>query len=145
MKPTIAGQSWVFYCEKETGRGEKAADKEKTNMKRCYKKLRPRFEPDTRFELTPVPPAPFRGTRETELEQFKNRLLRELLANTDEPELYAPLRRATNEAAALAWTTPFPLLVLPELLREKADTARRYAERQAALLKRPCPIINVAA
>ena len=113
-------------------------------MNRRYRKLRPRFEPDTRFELTPVPPAPFRGTGETELDRFKNRLLRELLASTDEPELYAPLRRATNEAAALAWTTPFPLLFLPELLREKADAARRYVERQTALLKRPCPILDLA-
>jgi hypothetical protein len=71
-------------------------------MKRCYRTLRTRFEPDTHFELAPVPPAPFRSTRETELERFKNRLLRELLAGTDEPALYAPLRRATNEAAALA-------------------------------------------
>ena len=114
-------------------------------MKKCCRTLRTRFEPEARFEVAPVPPAPFRGTRETELERFKNQLLRELLAGTDDPELYAPLRRATNEAAALAWTTPFPLLVFPELLREKAEAVRRYAKRQAALLKRSRPIVDAAA
>jgi hypothetical protein len=79
-----------------------------------------------------------------ELEQLKNRLLGELLSSIDEPRLFAPLHRATNEAAALAWTTPFPLLVLPELLREKAEAARRYAKRQAAVLKRSSPIVDLA-
>ena len=111
-------------------------------MNRRYLKLRPRFVPDTLLEVTPVPSAPFRGPRETELERLKNRLLWELLANTKNPKLYAPLRRATNEAAALAWTTQFPLLVLPELLREKTDAARRYVERQSALLKRPCLMLE---
>jgi len=117
----------------------------KEKMNRRYRKLRTRFEPETRFELTPVPPAPFRGTRETELERLKDQLLRELLTEAENPALYAPLRRATNEAAALAWTTSFPLLVLPELLREKAIAARRYVKRQAALLKRPCLTMDRAA
>ena len=114
-------------------------------MNRRYRKLRTRFEPEARFEVSPVPPAPFRGTGETELERLKNRLLHELLAGADDPDLYAQLRRATNEAAALAWTTSFPLLVLPELLQEKASTARRYVKRQAALRGRPCPTLGEAA
>ena len=69
-------------------------------------------------------------------------MLRELLAETGNPELYAPLRRAANEALALAWATPFPLLVLPELLREKARSARLYTRKQAALFKRCSPMCS---
>jgi len=114
-------------------------------MRKKYRKLPARFAPEAWFEMAPVPPAPFRGTRETELDRLKDRLLRELLAETENTSLYAPLRRASNEAAALAWTTPFPLLVLPELLREKAATARRYVKRQEALLRRPGPTMDCAA
>ena len=108
----------------------------KRNEHRNLRKLRTRFEQETRFEL-PVPPAaPFRGMLETDLERLKAELLRDLLAGAPDPALHAPLRRATSDAAALAWTTSFPLLVLPELVREKAESATRYARRQAALLKR---------
>jgi len=88
------------------------------------------FEPDTRFEVTPVPSVPFRGTQETELDRLKARLLRQLLADTADEEHYAPLRRAANEAAALAWFTPFPLLFFPGLLEEKARAAVRHGARQ---------------
>ena len=91
------------------------------------------------FAVNPVPAAPFRSTHETELERLKNRLLRELIASALTPDLYAPLRRASNEAAALAWATAFPLLVLPELLREKAEAARHYTRKQASLLKSKTP------
>jgi hypothetical protein len=85
------------------------------------------FAPETRFAVTPVPAAPFRGTDETPLERLKHRLLGELLRDAEAPTLFAPLRRAANEATALAETTAYPLLVLPALLEEKARTARRQA------------------
>ena len=84
------------------------------------------FAPETRFGVTPVPAAPFRGTEETPLERLKHRLLSELLRDAEAPTLFAPLRRAANEAAALAETTAYPLLVLPALLAEKACAARRH-------------------
>ena len=115
-------------------------------MKRpSYSTVRTEFADETRFAVNPVPAAPFRGTQETELERLKNRLLRELLASTPTPDLYAPLRRASNEAAALAWGTSFPLLVLPELLREKAEQARHYTRKQASLLKCKTPGMGRAA
>jgi hypothetical protein len=40
------------------------------------------------------------------------------------------LRRAANEAAGLAWFTPFPLLFFPGLLEEKARAALRQGARQ---------------
>jgi hypothetical protein len=117
----------------------------KRNEDVYHRKVRTRFAPETRFDV-PVPPAaPFRGTLETDLERLKNRLLRDLLAGAPDATLHAPLRRATSDAAALAWTTSFPLLVLPELVREKAESARRYVRRQAALLKRARPGMGRAA
>ena len=70
-----------------------------------------RFGLETRFELRPAPPAPFRAMQETEFERLKNQLLIRQLAEVPTPELIPPFRRAANEAAALAWVTQFPLLV----------------------------------
>ena len=91
-----------------------------------------RFGPETRYELRPAPPAPFRATRETEFEQLKTRLLAEQLAVAT-PELNTLLRRAANEAAALAWVTFYPLLVFPVLFEEKTVAAGRQAQRQARI------------
>jgi hypothetical protein len=92
-----------------------------------------RFAPETRFELRPAPPAPFRANLESNFEQLKNRLLAERLDDDERPELNAPLRRAANEAAALAWVTRYPLLVFPALFEEKTEAAVRQAERQARI------------
>jgi len=46
------------------------------------------------------------------------------------------LRRAANEAAALAWVTTFPLLVFPVLFEEKTALAVRQAARQARIYGR---------
>jgi hypothetical protein len=91
------------------------------------------FGPETRFELPTSPPAPFRATQETEFERLKNQLLVRQLAEVPTPELIPPLRRAANEAAALAWVTQFPLLVFPVLFEEKTAVAVRHAERQARI------------
>jgi len=98
-------------------------------MKTKRTKLLTRFGPETRFDVAPVHAVPFRGARETELEQLKNRLLRQALDAAADAEFYAPLRRAANDAAAVAWMTPFPLLFLPELFGEKMAVARRQFER----------------
>ena len=95
-----------------------------------------RFGPETRFEVRPAPPAPFRAAQETEFERLKSRLLREHLAGAPAPELYSPLRRAANEAAALAWATVVPLLVFPVLFEEKIEAALRQAARQACIRER---------
>jgi len=91
------------------------------------------FAPETRFELRPAPPAPFRATLENEFERLKNRLLAGELDAADRPDLNVPLRRAANEAAALAWVTLYPLLVFPTLFEEKVDAAVRQADRQACI------------
>ena len=99
-------------------------------MKTKTKKLTTRFEPETRFDVVPIPPAPFRGTHETELERLKGRLVEELILQAPSPEFYPVYRRAANDAAALAWVTPFPLLVLPALLAEAVERAHRQALKQ---------------
>lgn len=110
-------------------------------MKANRKKLLTRFEPETRFDVAAVPAVPFRGTREAELEQFKKELLRAALNEATEAELYAALRRAANEAAAVAWMTPFPLLFLPVLFEEKIAAARRQFARAQSVRHRSRKIL----
>lgn len=105
-------------------------------MKTKRTTLRTKFGPETRFDVAPAPAVPFRGTRETELEQFKNELLRAALHEATDPELYAPLRRAATEAAGMAWLTPFPLLFLPALFEEKVAAARRQFARAQSVRSR---------
>jgi hypothetical protein len=94
------------------------------------------FGPETRFELRASAPTPFRVTQENEFERLKNQLLVRQLAEVPTPELIPPLRRAANEAAALAWVTQFPLLVFPVLFEEKTATAVHQAARQARIYNR---------
>ena len=90
----------------------------------------------TRFDVAPCPPVPFRGTQETELEQFKNRLLREALNEATDAEFYAPLRRAAAEAVTAAWMTPFPMFFLPVLFEEKIVAAKRQFARAKSVRDR---------
>jgi len=92
-------------------------------MNTRYRRLHAEFGPETRFEITPTPPAPFRAFQETEFERLKTGLVSERLESLWKPELSAEVRRAANEAAALAWLTAYPLLVFPVLFAEKADAA----------------------
>ena len=110
-------------------------------MKTNYRRVPTRFGPDTRFEVKPVPPAPFRATQETDLERLKHRLLVGILNKVDGTEANPFVRRAANEAAALAWVTPYPLLTFPGLFEEKVETALRYAERQTAVRERTAELV----
>lgn len=91
------------------------------------------FGPETRFVVNPAPPVPFRAVLEDEFERLTARLLRERLAKAETARLGGELRRAANEAAALAWVTPFPLLFFPALFEEKVGTAARRVARQEAI------------
>lgn len=120
-------------------------------------KIRTRFGPQVAFplRLKPIDPnrgyqsvmgardakvikltAPARGAAETELDSLKDKLLRPLIEKTSDEQAEAALRRAGTEAAALAWTTPFPLLFLPALLAEKVDRAEQHLARQKTILER---------
>jgi hypothetical protein len=105
-------------------------------MKENYRRVPTRFGPESGFEVTPISPAPFRARQEAELERLKARLLAERLQGRGEPQLDSYLRRAANEAAALAWVTRYPLLVFPALFEEKAKAALLRAERQEQIRQR---------
>lgn len=105
-------------------------------MNAVNEKVPTRFGPETRFEVRPVPELPFRAAEETQLERLKSRLLRHELALTVSPELNLSLRRAANEAAALAWVTRVPLLVFPVLFEEKARGAFERLTRQSEIRER---------
>jgi hypothetical protein len=102
-------------------------------MNRTYRELRAGFAATTRFDAPVVAAAPFRGMVENELEQLKERLLWRELQRADSVEANVLLRRAANDAVALAWLTPYPLLLLPELFQEKAWEMQLKARRQARI------------
>jgi hypothetical protein len=64
------------------------------------------------------------------LSDLKDRLLQSRLAQISDAELVRLLRLAAGEAEALAWQTPFPLLLLPVLLEEKLEAGQTYLARQ---------------
>jgi hypothetical protein len=112
-------------------------------MNANYRQVPAQFGPEMRFEVKPAPPAPFRATQETGLEQLKARLLSPWLNDLTEPELSACVRRAANEAAALAWVTSYPLLMFPALFEEKARTVMLQAKRQANVRQRSRQLLAV--
>ena len=105
-------------------------------MNENYKRVPAKFGPETGFEAKPYSPAPFRARQEAELERLKAQLLAERLEGREETRLLSHLRRAANDAAALAWMTRYPLLVFPALFEEKADAALLRAERQEQIRQR---------
>ena len=90
-------------------------------------------------EPTPLPAAPCRGAVEEQLERLKDRLLAPLLLSVTNPALAHQLRWVANEAAALAWLTACPLLILPALLEEKIRAALQRWECQQRLRRRQIP------
>ena len=105
------------------------------------RRIETEFGPDTRFELRPVAEAPFRAVFEDRFERLKARLLSESLEAPWEPQLHSDVRRAANEAAALARLTPYPLLVFPILFEERAMKALRKAGEQKSTRERNCALI----
>jgi hypothetical protein len=73
---------------------------------------------------------------EPDVERLKRELLTEWLRGAQTAEELAMIRRAANEAAAVAWLTPYPHLVLPLLLEEKAQKAIVQAKRQQQIRQR---------
>jgi hypothetical protein len=103
-----------------------------------------KFARNTRFQVTPVTSVPFCASQDTQLEQLKARLLRQLLSPEVSFDLNVRLRRAANEAAALAWLTPFPLLVFPVLLEEKALAAQAQQATQKRIRQRSRRLLDQA-
>ena len=111
-------------------------------MKETNKRVRTKFAREVRFD---VETAPFRAEQTGELEKLKDRLLRELIEDTADFERQTLLRRAANDAAALAWITRYPLLLFPTLLEEKARAALAQLKRQAQVRQRSLNLLSEAA
>ena len=99
-------------------------------------RLAARFGPETRFEVRPAPVAPFWVEREDALEGLKRRLLGQRLSVALGADLTSALRRAANEAAALAWAAGYPLLLFPVLFEEQAEAAAQRTRRQVEIKRR---------
>ena len=102
-------------------------------MKEDNNRVNPAFAPEIRFAVRTTASGPFRAALENDFERLKNRLLAGQLNELERPDLNTAVRRAANEAAALAWVTFYPLLVFPALFEEKTAAAVRQADRQARL------------
>src|SRR5687767_8877597 len=83
-----------------------------------------RFDVEPRFEREELK-ARFNG--------LKDNLLEDVLIETQTLELHPRLKHAANEAAGLAWTTEFPLLVFPQLFNEFAQRERVRHTRQQSI------------
>jgi hypothetical protein len=95
-----------------------------------------RRNPESYIEFSAMMAAPFRSLTEGDFERLKFQLLHRRLEAFPSPEAHAPVRRAANEAAALAWEIGFPLLVFPVLFEEKAERAEHQARRQGEISAR---------
>jgi len=111
-------------------------------MNKTYRRVPTRFAREVRFEVQALP---FRAAQTTELERLKDRLLLQLLQGITDPEQNTLLRRAANDAAALAWATPYALLLFPALLEEKARAALLQHRRQEQVRQRSLDLLANAA
>lgn len=102
--------------------------------------LRNRFAPVVASNPLPT----FRNRVEADLDLLKEKLLANELARTTSLDANVRLRRAANEAVALVWLTPYPLLLLPTLFEEKARAARRAASRQALIRGKSSELVALA-
>lgn len=103
-------------------------------MRNQRRTLPTKFGAPTRFEPTLSATARGRNERLMALEQLKNKLMRERLEDTWGDRQHA-VRSAANEAAALAWVTPYPALVFPLLFEEQVNSALAVADRQDEVFK----------
>src|SRR5215212_7785775 len=74
--------------------------------------------------------APVRGEVEAQLDTLKEQLVRPILEKVRDSALSSEILWAANEAAALAWCTVCPVLILPLLLEEKVRRAMAKWEKQ---------------
>ena len=88
------------------------------------------FGPETGFKVSLVPNTPVWATREARFDRLKERLLLERLNQFQNRDANCRIRRAANEAAALALVTCYPLLVFPSLFEERIECALASGDEQ---------------
>lgn len=129
---------FVFFAHLLLRSAHSGKNKQKDNtdsMTTKDKTLPVQYGEETRFGVE-ARPAPFRATLETEVDLLRARLVQTYLSEFAEPEFNRLLRQAANEAVAIAYTSAYPLLLLPALLEEKARQARRQVARQNLIRSR---------
>jgi hypothetical protein len=77
-------------------------------------------------------------------DRLHSKLAEELLHQAADGELRQRLKWASQEASAVAWANPYPLLVLPTLMEEKAHTAQGQAARQKEIRSRSQRHVSLA-
>jgi hypothetical protein len=98
------------------------------------------FDEGSRFDLEPRFE---RQELEARFNGLKDNLLEDVLIETETLELHPRLKHAANEAAGLAWTTEFPLLVFPTLFDEFAQRERARLNRQQKIRARTEHLMSV--
>lgn len=84
----------------------------------------------TRTPAARVRPREKRRRDDRALLHLRHRLVDQTLGQVQSLRLVEPIRRAAQEAEALAWMEEFPLLVFPCLFQEKLEAARFRTQRQ---------------
>jgi hypothetical protein len=110
--------------------------KKGTTMNRTTRTIPTEFGPEARFAVWPRAAGPPRAVQEAEFQLLKSRMLEEQLESAWEIGHQSRVRQAANEAAALSWLTPYPLLVFPVLFEEKVAVAAQRARKQAEVRQR---------
>ena len=100
-----------------------------------YRRVPIQFAPDVQFEATPATATERARLREL-FAQLQDRLILHCVNETKNAVLRQNLHRAADEAAAMAWMTPFPLLFMPTLFEEKTLAARLRTVRQGQIRQR---------
>jgi hypothetical protein len=94
------------------------------------------FLDEERFEIEPANGEAERLQLEAKFAQLRDSLLEGLLEETQTLVLRKRFQQAAGEAAGLAWTTEFPLLVFPALFEEFTSLARKQEGRQQRIKAR---------
>lgn len=76
--------------------------------------------------------------------KLKSELVGEVLRHNETIHLGHSLQQVANEAAGLAWTTSYPLLVFPTLLHEKIHGLRTREQRQQRVQAMSAELVGAA-
>lgn len=82
-------------------------------------------------------------TAARKLKQLEEQLTEKLAAEIQGGVPQKLIQQAMNEAEALAWSTRYPLLFLPDLAEEKIQGARQWASRQQRILEQQRSLATV--
>jgi len=80
---------------------------------------------------------PLTNRANMQLHQLKQKMVLVMLEGTANRNLHKRICGAANQAAALAWTTPYPSLVFPCLFEELADSVREAFQQQSDYAQAP--------